>query len=91
MWLIVNLLIGAAFVALLWWLRSRDIKLTWYEWLMGLLGFILAIFAFQNFFASLSEYEPDAAPIFLLVFLIPAVILIAIAAQLAIRHHRETG
>ncbi len=82
MWLIMGLIFGAGLVALFLWLRSRGIVVTWYEWLIGALGLLLLLFTIQNFVASFAEHEPTAAWRFLLVFGVPAIILLAIACLL---------
>jgi hypothetical protein len=88
MWIIVSFLVGAGLVACVWWLRSKDIQLTWYEWLLGILGVIALVFAFENFFGSYAEYESHSAPYFLYVFLPLGLILLAIVWQLVARRSR---
>ena len=88
MWLIIGLVVGAVLLALVAWLRSRDIKVTWYEWLIGVIGLLLLLFTIQNFAGSFIELEPTAAYMFLLVTGLPALILLVIAWQLAWRRHR---
>ncbi len=79
MWLLSGLLLGIGLVALVLWLRSRGIDVAWYAWLVGTLGLVLLIFALQNYFASRAEFEPTAPGMFLLVFGIPAVVLLLLA------------
>jgi len=88
MWFIIGLVVGAVLLALVVWLRSRDIKVTWYEWLIGVVGLLLLLFTIQNFAGSFIELEPTAAWMFLLVTGLPALILLAVAWQLAWRRHR---
>ena len=90
MWFIIALVIGAGIASLVFWLRSRDIKVSWYEWLIGVVGFLLLLFAVQNFFASIAEVEA-AGPKFLLFIGLPALILLAIAWLLPWRRHRGAG
>ena len=85
MWFIIALILGAVVAALVLLLRSRDIKVSWYEWLIGIVGLFLLLFTIQNYFASLNEFESEAATMFLLVTGLPALILIAVAASLAWR------
>ncbi len=82
MWLIAGLLLGVALVALVLWLRSRNIAVAWYEWLLLALGLVLLIFTAQNYFTSRAEFEPIAPGMFLLVFGLPALGLMLIAALL---------
>ena len=91
MWLIVGLAAGAGVLALVMWLRNRDIKVTWYEWLIGVIGLLLLMFTIQNFFGSQAELESTAASMFLLVTGLPAVILLAVAWQLIARRQRAAG
>ena len=40
MWLIIALIIGGLTAGLVMWLRERNIKVTWYEYLIGAIGLI---------------------------------------------------
>jgi len=91
MWLTIGLFIGAGLLALVLWLRSRRIVVTWYEWLIGVVGLLLLLFTIQNFAASFAEFEPIAPWRFLLVFGLPAIILLAVAWLLPWLRHRKTG
>ncbi len=91
MWFIIALVLGAALVALVMWLRNRNISLAWYEWLIGLLGLALLLFTIQNLVGSLTELEPTAAYMFLLATGLPALILLAITWQLVSRRQRSAG
>ncbi len=88
MWFIVGLGAGAVLLALVIWLRSQNIALTWYEWLIGAVGLLLVWFTVQNVAGSLSEIEPTATWMFLLVTGLPALILLAIVWQLVARRQR---
>ncbi|ACZ62425.1 reductive dehalogenase anchoring protein [Dehalococcoides mccartyi VS] len=85
MWTILFLCLAIIFLGVIWVLNRKDVKLTWYEWLIGSLGILILGFAVQNFFGSFSEAEPKAAWTFAWVFGIPALVLIALAWQLAAR------
>ena len=91
MWFIIALVIGAIVAALVLLLGNRGIKVSWYEWLIGIIGLFLLLFTIQNYFASLNEFESEAATMFLLVTGLPALILIAVAASLAWRRQRAAG
>lgn len=67
------------------YMRNKNVSFTWYEWLIGLAGLFLLLFAIQNFFGSFEELEPAAAWMFALVTGLPAVALLALAWQLAVR------
>lgn len=88
MWFIIGIVLGVALLGLVLWLRSRDIKVSWYEWLIGVIGLLLLLFTIQNFVGSFIELEPTAAWMFWLVTGLPALILLAVAWQLAWRRHR---
>jgi len=83
MWLIVGLIIGALVIGLLVLLNKKNWTLKWYEWVIGAVGIILVLFAFQNFFGFIAENEPaKGAWIFLLIVMVPALILLALACWL---------
>lgn len=88
MWFIIGIISGLALLGLIVWLRSRAIKVTWYEWLIGAVGVLLLLFTIQNLVGSFAELEPTAAYMFLLVTGLPAIVLLAVAWQLAARRHR---
>ena len=91
MWFIIALILGAGLLGLVLWLRSRNIKVTWYEWLIGAIGLLLLLFTIQNFAGSFIELESTAAYMFLLVTGLPSLILLAIAWQLVARRQRAAG
>lgn len=84
----IGLLVGAAILALVFWLRSRNIHVKWYEWLIGAVGFLLLIIAVQHYVGSMAEYVSQSAWMGLLAFGIPALILFAVAGQLIARRQR---
>ena len=88
MWLIIGIIVGALILGLAMWLRSRSMSMTWYEWLIGIIGLALLLFTVQNYFGSQAELEPKAATMFLLVTGLPALILLAVTWQLVIRHKK---
>lgn len=88
MWLIIGLVAGAALLALVLWLRGKDIKVSWYEWLIGAVGLILLLFSLQNYFGFRAELDYAIAPTILLLTGLPALILIAVAGLLAWKRFR---
>lgn len=84
---IVGLILGVAILAFVLWVRSRKIKVTWYEWLMGSLALLLILLILQNFFASYAEFEPTAAWMGVLFMGIPALILAVLAVRLPWQRH----
>jgi len=73
LWLILGVVVGIGF-----FLTATKMKLTWYEWVLAVLGTILILFAIQNYSASQVELETRAAGYLLLMFGLPGVILAAI-------------
>jgi len=90
MWLIIGIVIGALLLGLMAWMRSKNMSLTWYEWLIGMVGLLLLLFTIQNFIGSFAEFEPYAAWMFLLITGLPALILLVITWLLARRRQRAT-
>ena len=85
-WLIAGLVLGAG---IFWLATSGKVKLTWYEWVLGVLGIILVLFAIQNYSASQVELEPKAGNLLLLIFGLPGLILAAVAGVLAYMRSRK--
>jgi uncharacterized membrane protein len=81
-------LFGAAVVALIVWLLKQNIKLRWYEWLMGALAIILAVAAIQHYSGSMQENIPQAANLGVMMFGIPAVVLAVVTGLTAWRHNQ---
>ncbi len=81
-WLIFVSLLGAGVLAVVLWLQNRDVKVTWYEWLIGALGVLLLLTATQHYVASLAEMYPTAAWLGALIFGLPRLILLAAVWQL---------
>ena len=77
---------GLAWLVL--WIRSANIAVKWYEWLIGAIGLLIGIVAVENFFAAFVEFENQAAWLYILVFGLPALILLAVSVQLVFRRHR---
>ena len=88
MWFIIGIVAGVAVLALVLWLRSRNLAVKWYEWLIGALGLVLLLYTIQNVVGLLTEIEPTATWMFALVIGLPALILLAVAWQLVARRQR---
>ena len=91
MTLLSGLIIGAGALALVQWLRSKDIAVKWYEWLIGAVALVLLVFAMQNYFGSRAETEFGIANLYLLVMAIPAIVLGAIATLLVWRRQSASA
>ncbi|PKH48012.1 hypothetical protein CVH13_00075, partial [Dehalococcoides mccartyi] len=85
MWFIIGVILGVLIFGLVQLLRHHHFNLSWYEWLMVILGTALLLFGIQNFTASFAEMESTAGYMLLLFIGLPAVILLAIAWRLAVR------
>lgn len=88
---IIALLLGVGLTALVLWIRSRGIAVRWYEWLIGAVGLLLVIAAVQHYFGSLAERYDTAGMLGLLVFGVPALILLVAAWMLIARHNRVSA
>ena len=92
MWLVIGLVLGLGLIALVFWLRSRKIRVAWYEWVLGILGLFSMLFSLQNYQASVAAFEPAAPGMFLLVFGLPGLVLVLLAVGLACwRYFRNMG
>ncbi len=90
MWLVVALALGFSITALVFWMRSKGIKMTWYEWLIGIIGLLLVLFAAQNYLEVTDEFNPTAAGRFLLYVGLPGIILMVVAWQLTVRRKKAS-
>jgi hypothetical protein len=83
MWFLAGILFSGIITVLYLWLRGSHVVVKWYEWLIVAVGMALLIFGLQNYRATLAEHWSIGTPFtFLLVFVVPALILLAIAAFL---------
>lgn len=85
-----GLLVGGL-VWLVLWIRSASILVKWYEWLIGAIGLLIGIVAVENFFSAFVELEGQAAWLYILVFGLPALILLAVSVQLVFRRHQASS
>ena len=90
MWIIIFFALGIGLTLLFGWLRSRQITVNWWEWLLGALGLLALLMAIQNFVTSFAELESDAAWLMLATFGVPALILLGIPASRIWRRFRAT-
>ncbi len=88
-WLILGVIIGVGGWWLVSWTRKQNLRVTWYEWLLAVLAVVFALFAIQNYFASVAELEAQAGAIMLALFGVPALILAAIAWFLVWRRQKS--
>jgi uncharacterized membrane protein len=76
-------------IAVIVWLIAKKVSLRWYEWLLGIVGYLLALLALQNWAASLQELQPRAGGLLLLMIGLPALVLIAISIALPLTRARK--
>lgn len=88
LWFIIALVLGVGLTSLVVWIRSRDITVKWYEWLITAIGLVLLLFTIQNFTTAFAELESQAPWMFLLILGLPALILLAVVWQLVARRKR---
>ncbi len=81
-WFLFGLVLGACVLALLRWKAAKNIRMTWYEWVMGIAALVLILLVIQHFIGSLAEEETRAAWMGVLFLGIPAVILGVLAVRL---------
>ncbi|OBW61069.1 dehalogenase [Dehalococcoides mccartyi] len=91
----IPLLIGASVIALsvsslIILMSKRNIRLTWYEWLIGSIGLLFVILAAQHFFGAMSELFPYAAWMGLLIIGLPGAIILTFTWQLVMRRNNKT-
>jgi hypothetical protein len=91
MWFIFGLIVGAGILALVLWLRNRNIGMKWYEWIIGVIGLGLLLLMVQNIIGSVREMETLAAWQFLWIIGLPALILLSLAWWLPWRRNRKTS
>lgn len=91
MWFIIGIVLGGALLGLMWLMRNKGVSLTWYEWLIGIVGVALLLYGIQNLAGGLVETETTAGWLLLVVFGVPALILLTATWQLVRRHHRRAG
>ena len=91
MGIILGIGVGAGILAFVIWSRNNKVQAKWYEWVIGIIGMLLVLFAIQNFYGSLIEKEPEAANMYLLLNGLPGIVLGAIAAALIWRRQRAAG
>ncbi len=83
--LIAYAVLALALLALVFWLKRYKLVVTWYEWLIGSMGLILLLFALDSIIGFAREHEATAAWNSVLIFVLPAVVLIAVAVGLPAR------
>lgn len=60
-YVVTGFVMGGASVYFVTKLNAMDIKLLWYEWILGGLFMLIFMFMVQTFIASFNEFKPRAA------------------------------
>ncbi|APV44661.1 reductive dehalogenase membrane anchor [Dehalogenimonas formicexedens] len=89
---LIGFIVGAAVVALIAKLRS-NLKLTWYEWLIGVIGALLLVFSVLLIESALGKPGEPTNVVwwFLLGVSLPGIILLIIAWRLVSRHREPAS
>jgi hypothetical protein len=87
MWIVIGLLAAAALGFTGLRLNRLKTPLRWWEWTLGGLGISLGLFALQNYYASVVEFEPNAPARFLLVFGLPSLALFLLGIILPVSRY----
>ncbi len=66
-------------------LSKKGKQTKWYDWAIIGVALLMGFFAIQNYFGSVSEFESEAANMFLVVMGLPALLLLAVAGALIMR------
>lgn len=88
-WAAIAVVLAIGMMLFVQWANRRNIKITWYDWLIGLLGLAILLFSIQNFVASYIEDEPQAALMFLLFPGLIGLLLMGVAYGITIRRRRN--
>ena len=81
MFFVFGLVFGVAGLLLFQAVR-RGIAISWYEWLLGVIGVALLYLGVWHFFASLRELETAAGGLGLALLGVPGLVLLAVVWQL---------
>ena len=74
-YVVTGFVMGSASVFIVTKLNAMDIKLLWYEWILGTLFMSIFMFMGQTFIASFKEFEPRAAWMTLVFMGIPNILI----------------
>ncbi|AGG07024.1 MULTISPECIES: hypothetical protein [Dehalococcoides] len=88
LWFFVGFIVAVVVLLLVSWLKNKNIKLVWYEWVIGIVGLLLILAAIQHYAGALREGFAKAALLGSLSFGIPAIVLFVVVWQLISRRRR---
>lgn len=84
-WFLFGIVVGAALLGLVLQIKSKKVRVAWYEWLMGAAAVVIFLLLIQHFVGSRTEYEPTAAWMGVLFLGVPGLILAVLAVRLPLR------
>ena len=88
-YILVGFLMGGGAVLIWNTLKSINLKMVWYEWILVVLSFLFFMFMSQTFIASFQEHEPRAAWLTLVFMGIPILIMgVVLFRSLSQRHSK---
>jgi hypothetical protein len=80
-WYLFGLASGGTIIYLILNLKQKDIKMKWYEWVLGILTVSIAALMVENFVHSLAEMQVKAAWMGVSFMGVPAILLAAITVR----------
>ena len=75
LYVLVGFLMGGGAVLIWHILKSKALKLVWYEWILLIMCFVTFMFMSQTFIASFQEFNPRAAWLSLVFMGLPILIM----------------
>lgn len=78
LWLILGLVIGCVLYFLISGVRKGNLKITWYQWVLGAISVSMLLFTVQNYLGFQQELESNAGNFILMTVGLPAIILAAL-------------
>ena len=90
MWFLIGFVLAILIFTLMLLIRRHSLIVRWYEWLITSTGIVMLLFTIQNVKGALGTNWETTPWKFLLVFGIPAVILLVIAVLLPWLRYRRT-
>lgn len=90
MYFLIGLAIGVILLAMAWWLKNNKIAVKWYDWLIGITGLALLMYAISNL-TSFAASENSAPLIIFLIIGLPSIVLISIAGLMPWMRHRKSN
>lgn len=88
--MLIGVVVAVGLFGVISWLRNCKVKVNWYEWLIGVVGFALILLAVQHLFGAMTELFTFAAWMGFAIIGIPALVLMVIAWQLVVRRAKQS-